>query len=226
MTGKTQPILSDVLWVIDLDRTLMDGELPDELFVDICLEHGIDKQALRAYKAKLEADGGSFDIIDYLRSIRTPDDVIASLCGKFITIAGERKLLFADVVQLLQAFDATGQVALILTYGGREWQLAKLQAAGLTSRPYLITTNKRKGDLISSWSVTTGYEVVATDGQRLVASTVKLIDDKASSFDGLPEDCNGYLIRRPGLRVLPSQEGDVAAHVEVLSGLAALIPVR
>ncbi len=214
---------NDVLWVIDLDRTLMDGDLPDALFTEVCAPDPADRQILAKAKTDLEARGGSFDVMEYLKSTGTSDKELDDLSEKFITKAAERDLLYPDARPLLAAADAAGIQTLILTYGSVSWQLTKLRAAGLTDRPFLITDDKQKGRLVASWRGAAGYEITLEDGQRLTAGSIRLIDDKASSFYGLPLDSSGYLIRRTTVPVLESQKGDIPQNVSIRHDLSSLL---
>lgn len=212
----------EILWAIDFDRTLVDGDVPDMRFMDICAARGIDRGLMLQAKSDLEAQGGSFDVMVYLRSIQLTDSNVEQLCEEFISQVGPGDMFLPGATGLLDSLAEVGACSLILTYGGTLWQLTKMRACGLTGRPYLITSTKNKGELIRGWSTETGYEVAADEGTRLHAAQVTLVDDKASSFAGLPVDCLGYLIRRRGVPLLKSQLGDVPDNVSVIANLDEL----
>ena len=222
MAVTNSPSRPTILWVLDLDRTLIDGDLPDQLFVEICKAQGISIAELTQVMSLTVAQGESFDTITYLQSQGVSPDVIDRLCEQFVNIRHDQNLFLPGARELLQSLDNSGARSLVLTYGGNQWQMAKLRAAGLTDRQYLITDVKNKGELIQSWRQGGRYRVEPTHGQVLQADTVYLVDDKALSFDGLPADCRGYLIRWPKIPLLKSQEGDITANVTVVMGLNEL----
>jgi len=79
----------------------------------------------------------------------------------------------------------------------------------LYERNYLVTNEKNKGKIIASWRKRNGLYAPTSRTDTLGVETVLLGDDKAASFAGIPDDCGGYLLRRPNEIVLKSQQGNV-----------------
>lgn len=205
------------LVALDMDRTLTREPEVTALLVDASLAVGIDPKGWQTAQAETEAEGGSFSTLAFLRRQHSQEQ-LDKLRAFYIEHATPA-LLYRDVLPLLGALKERGIPTLILTYGENDWQHLKLEAAGLVEYEYIITDYQHKGKLISQWRHESGYrppEWSSTESTQHVL----LVDDKALSFEGLPKDCRGALIRRPGERLLISQRGEVPKQVTTVNGLA------
>lgn len=213
--------LMNVVYAIDLDRTLLRTELAFEHLVTLCREASIaDTEMLQTAKRASDSSAGLFDVMSYLARQDVGEDILTQLCQTFGTQPNGQQLLYKDATPFLQS---VADRCLIITTGGTEWQLAKLRAVRLDRYPYLITPADKKSVLISRWRSEGRYRIPTSNGEVLEAQKVVLVDDKAVSFEGLPQDCTGYWLRR-GAVLLDSQAGEVPEQVTTVSSLAE-IPV-
>ena len=216
------------LWAIDLDRTLLNTERAFEHLVSAATDvTAFSESELQAAKLETEATGGSFDVLGFLGRQGVGSQTVDEIREQFAQNFQQDKMLYDDALPLLARLDHNRIPSLIITYGAFEWQYAKLQATGLDKRPHLITNHKNKGEVIDGWRRQSSYYgVETTSGAYLLAPTVKLIDDKADSFEGLPADCSGHLIERPGETRLASQQGLLLPNVSLATSLWELRPAK
>lgn len=221
--SNTSPIAPE-LWVVDMDRTLLDTELTFGRFATACVDENITEPgALHTAKKKMQDEGGSFDALSHLRdTLGVSEDGIDDVINAFIKTSADTDMLYPDALPFLEELDERGIPNIIVTYGGAQWQNAKLDATGLSNRFHLVTGVKQKGRLIESWRTARGY-VVDLAGELAVAHKVVLVDDKAVSFGDLPSNCEGYLVER-STQLLQSQQGDVPERVKRVSGLDEIFP--
>lgn len=102
------------------------------------------------------------------------------------------ELLFLDARNFIEQIDDEKADVLVLTFGDREFQEAKVEASGL-ALPVIYTEEESKANVIRGWWNGQNYEI---NGQ--LYREVVLVDDKARNFQGfgdLPE-AKGYLIMR------------------------------
>jgi hypothetical protein len=219
MTGN-----ANELWLIDLDRTLLDIDRAFDELVLACAQAGIGEEAM-LWQAKHSAErtGGSFDVIGHLARGGMDDDSLDSLYDAFVAGGSGEDLLYADAPAFMLEIQGRDIPHAILTYGARPWQTAKLERAGLISTPHIITGQKHKGELIQSWHDGDGYVVNDDNDNSFEAERIILVDDKAASYRGIPEDCGGYLVRR-GEQILMSQQGSVPPQIVTVRGLAEIVP--
>jgi hypothetical protein len=216
------------LWALDVDRFLLDTAKAVDVFVTIGSEQGvINPDEITQAQHSIQESGGSFDVLGYLEGQGVTPESMKHLCLAFAHSGAADELLYTDSQSFLDELKTNNAATVLLTYGKREWQTAKLFAAGLSEYKRIITPVKRKGELISTWHLEADRYVAATDaGELLVAQTVNLGDDKAESFVGLPADCRGYLLQRPGEKALKSQVGEVPANVAIVRSIAEILPLH
>lgn len=213
-----------VLYAVDLDRTLMRTDTAFGLISHAAADHGVPGDVLEAEKRAVEASRGSFDVLGHI-SGQVGSDTLEQIKEEFVAHADPGNLLYDGAVELFDTLERRGAPYLILTYGGQDWQALKLKAAGLFDRRHLITDEKDKGRLIAGWKqADSGLYVPPTDdGPELAAESVVLIDDKPSSFDGLPGDCKGILVRHNGEVLKASQNGEIPSNVVAVGGIREVI---
>jgi len=223
MAVKTE-ITVDMLWLIDLDRTTLDSNKVLTAFTNLGIASGlIDEASIDAARQKTEESGGSFDDLQYLRDQGMSEADLTGMIDPFVS-KPNTDFLYDDALPFLDRInDQSGHIAMLLTYGSVDWQTAKLLASGLGSQLYIVTNETHKGHLISEWKMEDGrYKTVTASGVIVIANSITLVDDKANSFLDLPDDCNGWLVRRPGIKVLPSQAGPVPPNTKSVGSLKSI----
>ncbi len=223
---------SDVLALVDVDRTLVPTHLVTRLYTDASrnIVGKIDSKAIDAQRDLLETSGKSFSPYAIVQKLVSPED-FARINDEFYSLTRKKDdaqgsvLLYRDTLPFLYDLAARKVPTVLLTYGVDEaWQALKLKAAGLDVWPHIITDRRDKGAIIREWQnpATGGYEFdrrIVTNRTYLAAQLairrIVLFDDKASSFHGLPEDgsAGGAWLRRLEEDRLPSQEGIVPNNV-------------
>lgn len=213
-----------LLYAVDLDRTLMRTDTAFGLISQTAAAHGVPGDVLEAEKREVEASRGSFDVLGHISGQVAPD-TLEQIKEEFVARSGQTDLLYDGATELFETLERQGAPYLIVTYGGRDWQALKLKAAGLDTRSHLITDQKDKGHLIAGWKHNdSGLYVPPTDdGEQLAAKSVMLIDDKPVSFEGLPEDCSGILVRHNGELLRASQNGEIPGNVVAVGGIREVI---
>ena len=213
--------MANVLYAVDMDRTLTNEAAISEALGLACASIGFDYAAVLAEQNRIEAAGHSFQVLDYLRE-QLEGHRYDRLIDGFKNHAIPEKLLFPEVNEFIARIHKLGAGMVILTYGPTDWQQLKLQAAGLHEFLYVITDTKQKGPLIASWK-TSSTNGDVYDARVISGSSVVLVDDKAVSFSGLPNDCSGFLVRRPDEPLMPSQLGDVPPQVHTVENLLQVL---
>lgn len=206
------------LFVADLDRFLINTDLTVKLLGQACIAEGIDEAELYNRTLAAEVEGRSYDAWEYVQE-RHSSDLEEAIISRFLEKALEQPIEYEDTPDFLADLETNLVPVLILTMGEEKWQTIKLMAAGLILRPYLITQSKAKGSIINSWKTGQGNYEPPKTALGISSRTVYLGDDKTSSFEGLPSDCNGYLLRRSGERVTKSQTGSLPPNVKTVSRL-------
>ena len=211
-------------WLLDLDRCLVDTALLADIFFEVSEPIiGISRSQIKAAKAEVEQTGGSFDAIKYIErelGSQGRHDALDLAEAKFIEIASLRDVKLGGADKLIASLKRLGIDHGIFTYGGERWQRMKLAASGLDKLPVLITGNPNKANIISSWLSADGaYNPpveLAMGGSSY--DSIVLVDDKASSFSGLPSGARGYHVYSEK-DSLPSQRGEVPENVVTVENL-------
>ena len=201
--------------ILDLDRTLVRTGAIDELltytFEDIS---GMPGSSLRSMRASIEADGGTYDSVRGMRGL-IDETVVQQVLTEFINRASQQRtaLFEPGAERFIERLGDGGWS--ILTYGGADWQQAKLAACGLSEVPSIITQTTDKGQAIAAMRRDDVY--VLPDGMK--ASSVVLVDDKAVSFLHLPDDgsLRGLWYWPSDRELIPSQQlpaSGLPKHVE------------
>jgi hypothetical protein len=194
--------LADTFYVLDFDRCLGRTEKFQTLLEQAIEEDGtIDLAMIRYAHQQIKKTGGSFDTARYVRRILRDQGEDAATTWQrieeaFISAARGQDVFEPYAKEFLSALDARQAHYGILTYGGKDWQLAKLQAADLLYVPHLITTHKEKGRMIASWQQPDKTFVIPAElaGKKLRMSGVVLVDDKPVSFEGIPPEVRGICV--------------------------------
>lgn len=197
----------DSFFALDLDRTLLNTNLVFTIFQRVLEEMGYSNGVEKA-RRELEVSGGSFDILEYMTSLLSIQQLQA-VTVLFRDQARKEQLLNEGAAEFLDFLKAHHIEFGILTYGSEKWQQEKLYVAGLNDLPALIIPDKGKGKLITHWydENKASFKVPSIFGARSYAQLV-MIDDKVSELIDLPSHAIG-LLYRPTDNVLPSQRGEI-----------------
>ncbi len=226
--GELKSIVNDRIFILDLDRCLITSVLYDLFTAVVEARPDVDVNLLRDARTKVEASGGSFDGITWLlQQEMFNEEQHIQLLEEYIARAHQvdrSKLLGPGADSLLNALHRHAIPHMIMTYGGKENQIAKLRAARLDDVPYVVVDHPHKSQYIHEWwSDSKAYYEVLINGKSVVAKSVVLVDDKATAFDNLPEAplARGYWLQAQQL--LPSQEGKVPANVSIIKSLSQIV---
>lgn len=219
-------------WAIDFDRCIGNVDQLYGLLEAVVNEvTPLDVARLEAARQEMEASGGSFNMLGYLRHVTKIDQATyGRVAQSFLERArGMRhQLLEPGAEELFQYLETRAIPYAIISYGNPDWQRLKIRAAGCGEVPTHITSYPEKGILITDWHDELGGHFVVPAsivGSRtdLLVDEVVLVDDKARAFHGLPADARGYWVHSLSGELLPSQQGSVPEQVTTVRGLPSLI---
>jgi hypothetical protein len=144
---------------------------------------------------------GSFDSLGLVKQ-HLSDEAYQMFCARYAANETGIDLLYPDARRYLNELNRDFAVPNnTLTYGNRDWQLAKTSAARVPGHVE-ITSRKHKGPVIEEMRGPEGtfdFAATTTDNKLVAiihARKAILIDDKPTSFEDLPEDCSGILMDR------------------------------
>lgn len=192
-----------VFYAVDFDRCLGRTEKFQSLLESVIGdEHIVSLAMIRYAHEKVRKTGGSFDTAAYIRQVLKGkgldvNQVWGRIEADFVEAARHQDMFEPYARELLDLLRVRKAHFGILTYGGYDWQMAKLRAAGLLEIPHIITSHKEKGRMIASWQMDDQRFLVPRElggGRELVAERVVLIDDKPISFIGLPPEAHGICV--------------------------------
>lgn len=192
----------NTFYVLDFDRCL--GNIDASFYL---LEEVIDNQSLSVSKASLDAarketesSGGSFDVFGYIKD-KIPNFNINLIESDYINSAANRtnELLEPGARKFVDFLSSNKCYFCIMSYGDKDWQTLKIQAAGLGNIPIIIVPTKQKNDYINDWYDENISKFVIpsaafTDKKSLLATEVVLVDDKKISFKDLNPKARGYWV--------------------------------
>lgn len=213
----------ETFYIVDFDRTLADSDKLLEVFIEISNHYmELPLEQVQKIDADIKAKGDSFDTAKFVRDALSKAgemDEWEKLEKQFIHESRAFNMLLPGANELLEYLNKHHMRHGILTYGNPLWQHLKLTASGFNHVKRIVTTNKHKGHFISSWRDDHGLFHIPQEYGGGVAGKIVLIDDKAASFDGFPEEpSQGYQVLDVDT-ALPAQLGDVPANVTHLSSL-------
>lgn len=220
--------MTSTAFILDFDRCLGNESLY-KLFDEIVAgTNSINTKKLKTSRDKVEAEGESFDTLHWLRGeLGDESDVIKRVLDEYIRRADERgneTFLSPGAKELLAYLRDSHIPNMIMTYGGNEYQTLKLRAAGLQNVPTEIVANKAKAVYIARWwdDVSRKFIVPLPYSEPIRVDMLVLIDDKAQSFCGLPEQASGYWVR-DDTHIMASQAGVVPVGVKVCNSLVEVL---
>lgn len=184
-------------------------------------DFGIDALTIETARTQLEDDGGTFEPITYLQSVLSKEQM-QEFYKKFLEVKMDS--LFSDTQPFLNLLKENHIPFYVLTYGvSYKWQELKVGGSSYTG-PMKVMEHSDKGAEIKTWKNSEGKYVLPiqqNDSTEWIADTICLIDDKASAFKSLPDDCTGFLIQR-NETLLPSQQGEIPNHVQLIKSFNEL----
>ena len=223
MQKESKSTVRSRLFILDLDRCLLNNHiyvLFDEVVANLAF---VDAHLLRQARYEREVSGGSFDSIRWLQEQDGfGEQEHSQLVHEFIKKAHSMdadSFLSPGARSLLDVCESLEIPHVIMTYGGRENQIAKIRAARLDTTPYIIVDRKQKAEYITEWwNEAQGQFEVTIEGKTYQGETAILVDDKATAFDNLPVTprARGYWLQAAHL--LPSQQGIVPSNVSIVHG--------
>ena len=231
MPGRDVAIKTiDLFYVLDMDRCLVNTEKLQALLQRVIeRELGIQPDEMNLARREYERAGGSFDTAGYVMGVldgRGMDgpSVWHDITRMFVQEAQAQDMLEPYAAELLRRLRAEGAKYGIVTYGSDTWQLTKLEAAGLTAIPHLVTHDVAKARLIASWQHTKGFLIpTILAGEQLLARRLVFIDDKPISFIGLPPSVQGICAVSPGASWPDELMAQLPSNVSVTYGLHGAI---
>lgn len=193
---KTASKKLSTFYILDLDRCLVNTDPLAVFFSSFVKKYDpMLGEKLDIERRLVEAAGHSFDVYTYLEKIIGAD--VAAIIDAFIIGAQKRDFLNIGAHDLMHVLDSSSTPYGILTYGSDAWQRVKIIASRLDRVPSLITQEKHKGKVISSWYDESSHvfkvpqALLATDA-RSSFDRIVLVDDKRVSFDTMPMQTTGY----------------------------------
>ncbi|HET8884487.1 MAG TPA: hypothetical protein VFM68_03375 [Candidatus Saccharimonadales bacterium] len=219
-------------WALDFDRCLGNTEALYELFAAVLHEHNIiSVDELRAIRRKVEATGGSFNVVSYLLDHHILDEQqLLVLEEEYVRRGRLQETLVQPGIHDLLAFldKRPGTHYGIVTQGNPRWQLLKIKAAGLDNLHCSVVDSVHKAAKIAGWYDDTvhAYAIPAilTGGateSSVYAAEVVLVDDKPQAFTGIHQATRGYWVW-PHVQQ-PLSGSVVAEQVRRVENLAAIV---
>jgi len=231
MNQPDNPTQIDIFYVLDFDRCLGQTEKFQALLEEIITNEGIvDLEMIQYAHQEVKKTGGSFDTAAYVRQVLKDRRLdVNRIWGKieadFVAAAQKEDMFEPGAENLLKILKAKNAHFGIVTFGGYDWQTAKLRAAGLLEVPYIITSYKEKGQMIASWQQDDKRFLIPKElsaENALIAEKIVLIDDKPVSFDGNPPEVIGFCVSPIAT---PDRPTTLPANVRIVSDMAQVTKV-
>ncbi len=173
--------------LLDFDRTLVDTNALKAAFDEIMERLGAYQASEIRAKLAIDPRFETYDFLEEKYGREEAHRLVSAAEEEFVKIGNWRQFWNEGAAELLLFLQQNLIGHGILSWGNSNWQLAKIQAAGMDNLPCLITKQKEKGKLIASWWTGAGYKLPAELGGG-VYQKLLLIDDRWASFDGAPSD--------------------------------------
>ena len=202
----------NTLYIIDLDRTLVDVEKVMETARDSCEALGIGFNQIDRKYRELAAKEIPYSPLQDIKKHTT----LIEFNKKFIELSQNNRLLFDDSPEFIARLKSKKIDHIILTYGiDDEWQILKIEAAGLSSIPVVIIKDRYKSRVINSWY--SGGRFKPDSSELATYDNCVVVDDRIIAFDELPDNCRGYLLDRAGKIRDPAKLSDSIQLIRSLS---------
>ncbi len=211
-------------YIVDFDRTLADSEKLFNVFLSIADQYvTIPEAQIADAHEQMIRKGDSFDTAGYVRGAlndQGKSDEWDKLEKQYIHEARSLNMLLPGANELLETLNRRHLRHGILTYGNPLWQHLKLAASGFNHVHRIVTVNKEKGKLVSSWQQADGSFKLPQEFGGGFVDRIVMFDDKAVSFDGFPAapSFGAYVVDFDNM--LPSQKGTTSDNVKHFINLA------
>ena len=214
------------LHIVDLDRTLVDSDVING-YLNEAIETvaGIPPAVMTMADHEARESGGSFDTLQFLRQLVSPEQMHA-IREHFFEISAKRTQEPASGLFEPGARELLARLpdVLIMSFGGLEWQEWKIEAAGLGGEWRVIIDHKEKGRFLAEAYDGDHFIIsgVMNYSGSLVAKSVELTDDKADSFLGLPIERasgNWYIPKNRVLQRSQQLRGELPKNVRTIESL-------
>lgn len=217
----------DSYFIVDFDRTLVDSDKLFEVFLEISNRFiTVPIEQVELAQRDMRQRGDSFDTASYVRDCLNKEsrtDEWEKLKKIYIHESRSLNYLLPGAYELIEWLKIQKKKYGILTYGNPIWQHLKLTASGFNHVDHIITGEKAKGKIITSWRQHDGsYKLPEALGNHVV-DAIRLIDDKAVSFTSFPpEPSRGYWVIDPS-NELPSQLGSIPQNTKRYNSLISVL---
>ncbi len=209
---------NSVLYVIDLDRTLLNVDKVMELVEKVCIQIDIDYENIKKAQRIVAEAGKSYSPIETIGE--HGEEKLEQFREKFVETANAKELIYPDGKRYLDKLESVSAQYIILTYAlNEEWQRLKFEAAELAQIPHIITFSSDKDRQLASWQSEDGVFMAPVTGIK-PAQKLVFIDDRLRVFQNLPKNCEGYRIKRSDSLdeegVLPHGVRQIASFDEII----------
>jgi hypothetical protein len=195
------------LFATDLDRTLVDANLVIGSLGRALLAENLDPRPMIHLVDAYESLSQSYNAWSYVQKYGN-SDIEEAVKARFLADCAENPIVYDDAQDYLNFLSERFIDNLIMTNGDQTWQELKLTGSGLNKYPFLIIGEETKGSVIDSWR-DHNESFTIPDGIGCESTlTIRLVDDKISSFNGFPGDCIGYLLIRNNEALKAQQDSD------------------
>ncbi len=231
MKQTTKPTQIDVFYVLDFDRCLGRTEKFQALLEETITNEGVvDLGMIQYAHQEVKKTGGSFDTAAYVRQVLKDRRLdVNRIWGKietdFVEAAKKEDMFEPGAKRLLEMLKTKDAHFGIVTFGGYDWQTAKLRAAGLLAVPYIVTSYKEKGRMIAGWQQKDKQFLIPEElspSGALIAKKIVLVDDKPVSFEGIPPEVMGLCVSPTAT---PDRLSTLPASVEVVPSMTRVVEV-
>ncbi len=183
-----------VVYILDLDRTLLNTTTVMQVFVAVCDAMGIDSSVIAQAEQESFRHGQSFQALEILKTIASTE-LIEKFSQRLFEESKKHRLLYEDAASLLAYLTQASHVdVMILTYGHGDWQRMKIQAAGLLNMHTVVTQEVMKSEILNAWVQAGGVSVPDMG----TYNTAVFVDDKPISFSHISSQYASYLVNRSG----------------------------
>ncbi len=207
--------------IIDFDRTIGSVDAAMERLYLAAEGFFIDTKQIKEARLIVENDGGSFDPLRLIQE-QLSDSDFEQYLNTYQSME-KPKIMYPDARLFLEELDKEEMYYIVLTYGTNPgWQILKARSAGYKGA-IAVVNHTDKGQAIAEHKQADGtYHFMDETNQiTFVANTVCLIDDKAAAFNGLPDDCSGFLVKRTDA-VQKNQSNKFPETVSIIKSFAEL----
>ncbi len=205
---ELEPRIVDELVVLDLDRTLINSSVVQQLVLSSLGHHGVSADRIEEAMAYAEAQtGNSFFLFDYIEEHFSGDIlevIVKDIMNNDDLLEDWPDLLCLGADKLIDALQEQGTPCMILTYGEDNYQqfkidlFRKLVASTSDELPAIITGTSNKSEWVASEWFNDDHELgeipASVMGEPLLVGIVTVVDDKVGNLQTSDERVVGVLV--------------------------------